>query len=329
MILSCLTLESCRFIRNTSFNGSSFSVQPLGLFRIFQGSQCVPFKIISDAQNPTSVSQYSIPGSIRAAQAFGVIAALLGGGAVFLLLLPLVKRVGRVLWFTAGGLSFAAFISQSLTFLIFNEEDCKTSRTFPDGGGAVQCAIDEGGGFAVTAMVMYVLAGILVCRTTAPLESPLFTFGTEKPKTDKHQKSENFDNEQAPTPGGNFESEQALPPPGTRRTVTETINADGSRTVYVTTTRDFGESGDGSDDVASSTAARLNPAGEHSVWIQWESIDWIGVRRAHKFWSIVFEQSYTADEARWSIRNYLCHNGSSIAINRFWIKSTILKKRGR
>ena len=252
-------------------------MQPLGLFRIFQGSQCVPFKIILDAQNPTSVSQYSIPGSIRAAQAFGVIAALLGGGAVFLLLLPLVKRVGRVLWFTAGGLSFAAFNSQSLTFLIFNQEECKTSRTFPDGGGAVQCAIDEGGGFAVTAMVMYVLAGILVCRTTAPLESPLFTFGTEKPKTDKHQKSENFDNEQAPTPGGNFASEQALPPggnfaseqalppPGTRRTVTETINADGSRTVYVTTTRDFGESGDGSDDVASSTAARLNPAGEHSV----------------------------------------------------------------
>eukprot|EP00568_Trieres_chinensis_P014033 CAMPEP_0183321974 /NCGR_PEP_ID=MMETSP0160_2-20130417/70341_1 /TAXON_ID=2839 ORGANISM="Odontella Sinensis, Strain Grunow 1884" /NCGR_SAMPLE_ID=MMETSP0160_2 /ASSEMBLY_ACC=CAM_ASM_000250 /LENGTH=220 /DNA_ID=CAMNT_0025489025 /DNA_START=84 /DNA_END=743 /DNA_ORIENTATION=- len=177
LVLSCLSAESCRFVRVTTLRNNVVGVNLVGLFSTYSVNigQCFSLRLQLDAQDPTAPGREIITGSHRAAMAFGVLACLAGAAAMFLLLVPVFKRTSRGLWTLAGGLCGTALVFQGLTFLIFNDDRCKKQEVCQVGAGcSVLCAVDKGGEFAITAMVMYLFAGLLVRRTPAPTDDPLF-----------------------------------------------------------------------------------------------------------------------------------------------------------
>eukprot|EP00978_Attheya_sp_CCMP212_P012282 scaffold30492_cov47-Attheya_sp.AAC.4 len=100
----------------------------------------------------SSQGGFKLDGSWKAARAFGVLAAIFGGITMLLLLTPL---------------------CMSLTFLIFKTDTCESSANT-----SVNCSIDEGGSTAIAAMVFYLLAAIVICKTPYP-DAPLFKFSQD------------------------------------------------------------------------------------------------------------------------------------------------------
>lgn len=301
LVLSCLAASSCRFARVTTLNsaGGTYSVNLGGLYQFYDTGtgQCVSYSLPLAAADPTDPNRLIISGSHKAAQAFAIIAALLAGAAMFLLLTPLLRTLTKGAWHTAGGLLGAAALFQTLTFLIFNDDQCKTQEAFPDGGGAVRCSTDKGSNFAIAMIVVSLLATITVCRTPPPEEEALLSFRSDDDDSDTEGSrrgtaavatgavlsggpaDDAFENERReeehhpqyhhagtphssaapgaaqfqqhaapkgdpPPPSQQWQQQQPEVAPGVRRTVTETINPDGSKTVFVTTTMDDGGSAD-------------------------------------------------------------------------------------
>eukprot|EP00567_Pseudictyota_dubia_P001306 CAMPEP_0197468620 /NCGR_PEP_ID=MMETSP1175-20131217/66173_1 /TAXON_ID=1003142 /ORGANISM="Triceratium dubium, Strain CCMP147" /LENGTH=337 /DNA_ID=CAMNT_0043004723 /DNA_START=743 /DNA_END=1756 /DNA_ORIENTATION=- len=291
LVLSCLAASSCRFVRVTTFNSGtgSYSVTLGGLYQFYNPGtgQCISYSLPLDAADPTDPNRLIISGSHKAAKAFAIIAAFLAGVAMFILLAPLLRTLSKGLWRTAGGLLAASAVFQALTFLIFNDDQCKTNEQFPSGGGSVQCSVDKGSNFAIAAIVVGFLAATVVFRTPPPEKEPLLSFRSdpEEEKGDEGAAAPNrvtededtFGNEQEAYPhaaaGASLgmdsygtpshrapgDSQQEIPK-GARRTVTETVNADGSKTVYITTTMEGGTA-----QSASSAGSSSNADYGHSV----------------------------------------------------------------
>mmetsp|Transcript_22414 Transcript_22414/g.40181 ORF Transcript_22414/g.40181 Transcript_22414/m.40181 type:complete len:304 (+) Transcript_22414:78-989(+) len=149
-VLSSLAVSSCRFIKlATITDAGSISVAFVGIYS-FQSSSgiCVPLSLLS--QNSSS--------SLKAARAFGVLAALFGGVVTMWILISIMfTGTNKPLWITMASLLVASTAFQLIIFIAFNDESCKgdnVNEIFVD------CSIAEGSAFAISASLFYLLACI-------------------------------------------------------------------------------------------------------------------------------------------------------------------------
>jgi len=143
--------------------------------------------------------------SEKAAKAFGVLAALLGGVAVFAQLSMCCIKTNEKSWYAIGFALAICTVFQSFTFIIFNSPRCKEDFLLDLLG---KCNLDEGGAASISAMLFYIFASVGVFLVPAPSGEPLFNCSGL----------------------ALTHSQEPL------RTVTEVINSDGSKTVFITTT---------------------------------------------------------------------------------------------
>jgi hypothetical protein len=92
----------------------------------------------------------------------GVLAAMFSGFAWITLLLMAFMKVPGACWNTSGILLGFSFLMEGLTFLAFNDPNCKDPST--------TCRSGPGAGVAIAAMVMLLLSSILTCVMRAPKE---------------------------------------------------------------------------------------------------------------------------------------------------------------
>lgn len=158
-ITSCLFLKSCNFIW-TPTNGyiGLFSERTVGVNNQFV---CVP-----------SASR-EVYNSFIAARAMGVIAAIFGGFAIVVLTAGTLMTVERNVWKTSGAMMLFGFLCQSLTFLLFNIEECRPRKE--DGSLRYDenlCSLEMGAYLSVSAAALFFGAGVVILKIP-PFESPL------------------------------------------------------------------------------------------------------------------------------------------------------------
>lgn len=167
-VLSSLALSSCRFLQISSVivnnnAGGDFSINAgyAGIFRIITPSGlCVPYDVLA-SQGLVQTSS-----SIKAARAFGVAAALLGGITVLAMLSAVFLGAGRALWITYASLLTACTVFQLLLFLVFNDDECKSDQNFPQ--ISVKCSFDEGAAYAISACLFYLVSAVGMFATPPP-----------------------------------------------------------------------------------------------------------------------------------------------------------------
>jgi hypothetical protein len=143
-----------------------------GLYQYLLSSvnDCASIDLLIDS----SQGDLKLDGSWKAAQAFGVLAAIFGGITMLILLTPLcMSTMNKGLWNFLAFLEILCLILQGLTFLIFNTDLCDSSTNT-----SVKCSIDGGASTAIAAMVLYLLAAIVICKTPYP-DAPLFKFSQD------------------------------------------------------------------------------------------------------------------------------------------------------
>lgn len=167
-ITSCLFLKSCNFI-------STPSDDVIGLFseRTISNGLYVCSSYSSEGGVYSSLSG-GVYNSFMAARAMGVIAAIFGGFAISVLTAGTLMNIERNIWKTTGAMLLFSFICQSLTFLVFNIEDCRPRKE--DGSleypGENQCSIQLGAYLSVSSAVLFFGAGVVILKIP-PFESPL------------------------------------------------------------------------------------------------------------------------------------------------------------
>jgi hypothetical protein len=94
---------------------------------------------------------------------------------MLLLLTPLCMNTmnNGHLWNILAVMEILCLILQGFTFLIFNTDLCDSSANV-----SIKCSIDEGASTAIAAMVFYLLATIVICKTPYP-DAPLFKFSKD------------------------------------------------------------------------------------------------------------------------------------------------------
>lgn len=204
-ILSCVAVGSCRFIQRISASDdNTVSIEYFGLFQILVGSTCVTFDGLPFYLSDDPSTQDSFSSSEKAARAFGVLTALLSGVAVFAQISTCCIKMKQKNWYAVGVALAICVMFQSFTFILFNSPRCKdTSEFIP-----TKCNLDEGGAASVVAMLFYIVSSVGIFLVPAPSGEPLF---------DCSSLALTY-------------SQEPL------RTVTEVINSDGSKTVFVTST---------------------------------------------------------------------------------------------
>lgn len=107
---------------------------------------------------------------MKAARAFGVFAALVGGLVSMWMLISIVFTGSKKpSWITMASLLTASTAFQLLTFLAFNDENCKDD---PENETWTKCSIAEGSSYAISASIFYLLSSFgtfLVYPPQAPL----------------------------------------------------------------------------------------------------------------------------------------------------------------
>jgi len=242
MVLSIVAAESCRFLLRTEVltevptGGNPTIGAPTenfdGLFRSLDttSNRCVSQNLVIDSQ-PILPDEpiMKISTSHKVARAFGIIAPFFGAVSVFLSMFPFFRKSSKVVGLAAAWMCFASMIFQSLTFMLFNMQECKDS-TEVDATGTVNvtmqytvhCKVDEGANHSIAAAVLFLIAGIVLCRLPASSDGPFISFGKE----DAPVASSSPDSAQP--------VQQSYPgiPSGTD--VRRQVNPDGSTTTYVT-----------------------------------------------------------------------------------------------
>lgn len=197
--LSIVAVASCHFL-SVPFLPSRMT--NLGFFRADNGSGCSAYTLLDE------LLADSTPPMLRAARAFGVIAAILSGMAL-LALFPVVllkkttktstRRALRCLS-TISAAYIVAFVSQLLALLFFVrsvEVSC---------GGGSECVVylTSGAAFAVVAAVLFLLLGVFLF-TCGPLpdESAIIGHGKSQRQQavgpDQKKAKESRPGESAPT----------------------------------------------------------------------------------------------------------------------------------
>lgn len=114
--------------------------------------------------------------SIKAARAFGVLAALSGGIMSMWMLISIVfTGTSKPSWITIASLLTASTAFQLLTFLAFNDENCKDD---PENETWTKCSIAEGSSYAISASIFYLLSSFGTFLVYPP-QVPLVQFSDD------------------------------------------------------------------------------------------------------------------------------------------------------
>lgn len=170
-VLSCLAISSCRFAKVSTFYTSSGStdVRFAGIFNFLSSSGiCMPHSLLQSMSTSPDVSS-----SIKAARAFGVLAALVGGVmSIWMVVSIAFTGTNKPLWITMASLLVTSAAFQLITFIAFNDEQCKDDNLALE---FRNCSIDEGSAFAISAVLFYLLSGIIMFFVYPP-RVPLIGF---------------------------------------------------------------------------------------------------------------------------------------------------------
>lgn len=169
-VLSCLAISSCRFAKvSIIYSSGSMDVEFAGIFNFLSSSRiCMPYSLLESL--PTSPDASS---SIKAARAFGVLAALVGGVmSIWMLVSIAFTGTNKPLWITMASLLVTSAAFQLITFIAFNDEQCKDDNLALE---LRNCSIDEGSAFAISAVLFYLLSGIIMFFVYPP-RVPLIGF---------------------------------------------------------------------------------------------------------------------------------------------------------
>mmetsp|Transcript_29565 Transcript_29565/g.50348 ORF Transcript_29565/g.50348 Transcript_29565/m.50348 type:complete len:224 (+) Transcript_29565:311-982(+) len=154
-VLSSLAVSSCRFIKVATITDvGDIGVAFLGLYN-FQASSgiCVSSSLLSSLPRGEMATS-----SLKAARAFGVLAAVFGGVvSMWILISIMFTGTNKPLWITMASLLVASTIFQLITFISFNDEACKDNvedKIFVD------CSIEEGSAFAISASLFYLITSV-------------------------------------------------------------------------------------------------------------------------------------------------------------------------
>ena len=174
-VLSAVTVGSCRFLKREAFVGTSnIDINFYGLYRYYiSGGYCASIDLLLDAQNSQNLVKFELDGSWITGRAFGAIVPVLGGIAMLILTLQLFYKIDKPVWLFVASLEFVCLFFQGLTFMVFNANECKSDTTPGQTRASVKCSIDEGAATAISAMWLFLLAGIVMCKTPHP-DAPLF-----------------------------------------------------------------------------------------------------------------------------------------------------------
>jgi hypothetical protein len=120
----------------------------------------------------------SLPGideassSLRAARAFGVLAALTGGVAMMWMLISITfTGTNKSSWISIASLLVGSTALQLITFVAYSDDMCQGKPNL----SYVKCSIVDGSAFAISASIPYLLSSIGVFFV-APPEVPLVGF---------------------------------------------------------------------------------------------------------------------------------------------------------
>mmetsp|Transcript_31125 Transcript_31125/g.57512 ORF Transcript_31125/g.57512 Transcript_31125/m.57512 type:complete len:244 (-) Transcript_31125:224-955(-) len=158
---SIVAVASCHFL---SVPVLLLRTPDIGLFRADNGFGCAAYTRLDEWLTD------STPPTLRAARAFGVIAAALSGtillALVFLLCVKTTakKSSRRTLQCLASGLYFFAFVSQLLALLLFVrsvEDSCRSDANCP-------VRLGSGAALSVVSAVLFVLLGVFLCTCGIP-----------------------------------------------------------------------------------------------------------------------------------------------------------------
>lgn len=232
VVLSALAVASCRFMKVSTMTPAANGGNPTtnvsftGIFQFFASGGCVSLSLLLDIQDPNDENRVELSGSHKAAQAFGVLTPVVGGIIMLQLLAQFICRQGKCTRVFSSVVMFLCVVFQGLTFIIFNDDNCKSETVVDENGNeartARKCTVDTGAKEAIAAMAMFLLAGLLICKIPSP-ETPLFKISFDSMESEQIPSADTDEPTVEPT---NYE----------KRTVTESINPDGTKTTFITTT---------------------------------------------------------------------------------------------
>ncbi|KAL7522779.1 hypothetical protein ACHAWX_007479 [Stephanocyclus meneghinianus] len=114
--------------------------------------------------------------AIKAAEAFGVLATIVGGVIMLSMLITvLFAGMHKCWWLTMALFLVANTVFQLLTFAIFNHDLCKVDTTDLETRTYTDCTISEGAAYAISASIFYLLGSIAMFLVPPP-RVPLIEF---------------------------------------------------------------------------------------------------------------------------------------------------------
>lgn len=207
----CLTITSvtsCHFLLSESSTNGAVT---FGLFRFQENANGVCLTIrhltaevkdFNDNNNnsPQSPDLEGLSSGHIAAQAGGILACLFGFVGVLLLFLSFFCKclVSKAVWrIVLPILFFLAFVTQAMTFSIFDDDVCQEVCESREQGAVkvcnvVTCSFSHGGNRSFAAMILYLLLGVGVIFFPRR-ERPLFQLVDDSNAADHNTDTHNYE----------------------------------------------------------------------------------------------------------------------------------------
>jgi len=114
--------------------------------------------------------------AIKAAEAFGALATIVGGVIMLSMLITvLFTGMNKCWWLTTASFLLANTVFQLLTFAIFNHDLCKVDTTELGTRTYTDCTVADGAAYAISASIFYLLGSIAMFLVPPP-RAPLIEF---------------------------------------------------------------------------------------------------------------------------------------------------------